>query len=110
MGQIIIRIANQYRSGCPSNAAGRIVGYGVTSTGAIDACRPHANQASWFVRRSKEIILIDGTDQGEREAWGALGWLDVAAMTDTEEQILVALKQKKWSEAIVLAIEIGLLK
>lgn len=98
-----IRVAGQYRKGCPDNAAGRRIGYGVTSKGALDAARPWANQAPYFVRRTEGVSFTDGDHRNENVIWAAIG-------DCMDGRVQKALLDKVWSEAIKVAVEVGWLK
>lgn len=100
-----IRVADHYRKGCPTNRCGRRVGYGVTSKGAIADCIPWANQAPWLVRRTRQVLLTDGSDQNFEVLWDALSGFE-----NSVPGLLTALTDKKWSEAVRLSVAAGLLK
>ena len=117
-----IFIANTYGKGCPSNASPTRIGVGLSKNQAIKNCEPWANQAPWFRRHAREVLAVDGTDQGEEEVWLLFGngdlLTDYRNKPDNEgnSNYVVAeaipgcaalLKNRQWSEAIALAVSAG---
>ena len=105
---ITIYVADKYLRGCPGNAAGRPVGYGLTPEQAIMNCEPYANQVPWAPRTARAVVLTDGSNDVDDIAFGLLG-----EPTGLESPDFIAAyraaERRQWTIFVARAIEAGLL-
>ena len=108
---VTLYVADTYLPGCPSNGAGRRVGYGLTPEDAIAHCEPWANQAPFFVATARAVEVQDLRSlDGEEHAEHALDYLRLApGPTRAERQILRLMAQRRLATAVQLAGAVGVL-
>ncbi len=105
---ITLYVADQYGPGCPSNGSGHRVGYGLTAKQAVAACEPWGNQAAFFRRRARAVLLSDGRWLGEDDVWALLG-LPTGHEVGAHAEAIAAAERMEWTTAIAKAVEAGLI-